>query len=290
VADDPLTDYYAEFSAPLEQVSTWLKATSQEGPSGPQVALELQGGAIYQWLQGVASQVGAGRILDPDEVLPQVMLALGAGEHQVRPRVRHPQGTYVVQPGDAFFDIAYYFGFPQWQLEAANPDVDPEGLEVGMELVIPSIDVLVPEPIVPGKRIEIDLPEQRLRAYEDDELIYDLTCSSGISDTPTIAGQFQVLFKEDMAYAPRWDLEMPYFIAIYEHAKGFYNGIHELPILSSGQRLWGGVLGWPASYGCIILDISDAETIYNWAPVGTLVKIEGVAPEIPKKEEEIQEP
>jgi lipoprotein-anchoring transpeptidase ErfK/SrfK len=102
-----------------------------------------------------------------------------------------------------------------------------------------------------------------------------------MTSTPTIAGQFQVLFKEPEAYAQRWSLEMPYFMAIYYEGPDFANGIHELPIRSNGQRLWASVLGWPASYGCIILDVGDAKALYDWAPVGTLVQIEGVAPGTP---------
>ena len=123
-----------------------------------------------------------------------------------------------------------------------------------------------------------------MRAYEGEQLVYDFTCSSGMTSTPTIAGQFQVLFKEPSAYAPRWSLEMPYFMAIYQEGPEFFNGIHELPITSGGRRLWAGVLGWPASYGCIILDVGDAELLYNWAPVGTLVRITGVAPGTPTYE------
>ena len=69
----------------------------------------------------------------------------------------------------------------------------------------------------------------------------------------------------------------------------FYNGIHELPIAASGNRLWGGVLGWPASYGCIILDIGDAEKLYEWAPIGTLVRVAGTAPGTPTYEERVEQ-
>jgi hypothetical protein len=285
VADDPLTTYRAKFAAPQEQMADWLKAV----PTGDQMLIEFDGAAVRTWLLEVAPQVGPERILEVDETLTRTLAALGAGEHQARSVIRHPQNTYVVQPGDVLFDIAYRHGFPQWRLEEANPDVEPDGLLIGMELTIPSIDVLFPEPLVPGKRIEIDLPEQRLRAYEDEALVYDLTCSSGISTTPTIAGQFQVLFKEPQAYAQRWSLEMPYFMAVYYEGPDFANGIHELPITAGGHRLWAGYLGWPASYGCIILDVGDAEKLYDWAPVGTLVRIEGVAPGTPTYEERLEQ-
>lgn len=282
IVDDPLTeDFYTEFPVAPEILASWLKPVHLVSVSGTPLVLRQNAGAITRWLESMAVQLGERRILDIPQTRAGIVAALREGEHQVRATIRHPGSTYIVQPGDAFYDIAYNHYMPQWQLEKANPDVDPGAIDVGMALVIPSVDVLFPEPLVPGKRIEIDLPEQQLQAYEGDVQVFTMTVSSGISSTPTIAGQFQILFKEPDAYARRWDLEMPYFMGIYEEGDGYYNGIHELPIMAWGTRLSAGVLGWPASFGCIILDVGDAEALFNWAPVGTLVRIHGVAPGTP---------
>lgn len=276
-AVDPPTEYQAEFTAPPERVATWLESV----PDETQLTLAVDEAAVRDWLLELQPRLGDERTLAITETLTCTVDALLTGEPEARASIRHPQKSYTVQPGDNLFDVAYAHGFPQWRLEEANPDVEPGSLTVGMELTIPSIDVLFPEPLAPNKRIEIDLSEQRLRGYEDEGLVFDFTCSSGMTSTPTIAGQFQVLFKERNAYAPRWGLDMPYFMGIYYEGPDFANGIHELPINVSGNRLWSSVLGWPASYGCIILDVGDAERIYHWAPVGTLVEIKGVAPGTP---------
>jgi lipoprotein-anchoring transpeptidase ErfK/SrfK len=76
-----------------------------------------------------------------------------------------------------------------------------------------------------------------------------------------------------MAYASQWDLEMPHFIGIYRAGGDTYNGIHALPILANGQRLWSGNLGSRASFGCIILGIEEAETLFSWAELGVPVII-----------------
>jgi len=75
------------------------------------------------------------------------------------------------------------------------------------------------------------------------------------------------------AYASVWDLYMPNFLGIYESWPGFMNGIHGLPTLSSGTRLWANILGQPASYGCIILDLDNAKWLFNWAEEGVVVEI-----------------
>ncbi len=273
----PPAGYYAELTAEPARVAQWLDIR----PGRDRIALSARDTAIEAWLAEVEPELAETLAFRLPETLVEVLTALYAGEHRAQARIRHLEHTYYVRPGDNLYDIAFAHGFPQWQLERANPDIEPGLLNVGQALTIPSLDVLFPHPLVPDKRIEIDLPTQTMRAYEGDELVFDLRVSSGISTSPTIAGQFQVLFKEEQAYARRWALDMPYFMGIYAEGENYYNGIHELPITSWGTRLSPGVLGWPVSYGCIIVNQGPAAELFAWAPVGTLVRIRGVAPGTP---------
>lgn len=300
---DPLTGdkesggYRTTLTAPPSEISTWLWIIERD----QQYHLNVRPTEARRWLassipaearqatpdtransaDGGGEQNVAERYIDVNTTAARITEALRRGEHSVNAVVQHPERTYIVRPGDVFYDIAYLHGFPQWQLEQANPDVEPGLIDVGQELIIPSIDVLFPHPLVPGKRIEVDLPTQTLTAYEDDVPVFEFSVSSGISTTPTLAGQFQILFKEEDAFAQRWRLDMPFFMGFYEEGADFYNGFHELPITAYGTRLSAGVLGYPASFGCIILDVGDAEALYRWADVGTLVRVYGVAPGTP---------
>jgi lipoprotein-anchoring transpeptidase ErfK/SrfK len=163
---------------------------------------------------------------------------------------------------------------PVWLVLQANPAINPDRLQVGQELTIPSQDMLTPHLPVPGKRVVVSIAEQRARLYENDALIHDWPISTGIADSPTSNGVFQVLAKEENAYASLWDLWMPHFVSIYPAGPDFYNGFHGLPTLSNGRRLWEGLLGTPASYGCIILGLEQAEVFYRWAEVGVVVVVE----------------
>jgi lipoprotein-anchoring transpeptidase ErfK/SrfK len=185
-----------------------------------------------------------------------------------------PPRIYVVQSGDTLTRIAVQFGMPPGLIAEANRGIDLDRLHVGQELIIPRQHVLWPYDPVPGKKIVISIPEQRLRVYENEQLLHDWPCSTGMKDSPTYTGEFQVLSKEEMAYASQWDLQMPHFIGVYRAGGDTYNGIHALPILANGQRLWAGNLGSPASFGCIILGIEEAETLFNWAELGVPVVIE----------------
>ena len=117
------------------------------------------------------------------------------------------------------------------------------------------------------------ISDQRLRVYAGETLLHDFICSTGIASSPTITGTFQILSKEENAYASSWDLWMPYFMGIYRSGPDFTNGIHGLPTLSSGARLWEGYLGRPVSYGCIVVGLDEAAILYEWAELGTMVVI-----------------
>ena len=134
--------------------------------------------------------------------------------------------------------------------------------------------VLFPLPLITGQRIVIDISEQHLYAYEGETLVYSFIGSTGIASSPTITGTFQILSKDEHAYASSWDLWMPHFMGIYRAGPDFTNGIHALPTLSSGIRLWEGTLGRPVSYGCIVIGLGEAASLYEWARLGTLVVIQ----------------
>jgi lipoprotein-anchoring transpeptidase ErfK/SrfK len=132
---------------------------------------------------------------------------------------------------------------------------------------------MLPLPVIPNKRIVISISKQRLMVYEDGKQIHKYVISTGIDRSPTQPGIFQVQSHKTKAYASVWDLTMPNFLGIYEAWPGFMNGIHGLPMLSSGVRLWANILGQPASFGCIILDLPESKSLYKWADDGVVVEI-----------------
>ena len=131
----------------------------------------------------------------------------------------------------------------------------------------------VPAPQVQsnGKYILVSISEQHLYAYQDNQLVYSFVASTGMHNA-TRTGVFQVLDKIPNAYGATWDLWMPNWMGIY-YSGTLENGIHALPILSNGTQLWAGYLGTPISFGCIVLGVQDAQSLYDWADVGTTVEI-----------------
>ena len=125
--------------------------------------------------------------------------------------------------------------------------------------------------ITPPKRVVVDLSEQMVTVYQDNQPIHVFTVCTGRASAPTVPGRYEVLDKMPMAYASTWNLDMPWWIGIY-WAGGSENGFHALPSRHGGnQVLWGSSLGRPCSFGCIVLDLDDAVTLYEWIEVGTVV-------------------
>jgi LysM repeat protein len=181
--------------------------------------------------------------------------------------------TYTVEAGDTLSSIARRFGTSVAALMATN-GLSGEQIQVGEILVVKQTKP-ASSPSQPSyggaKRIEIDVSEQRMYVYEGDELKWTWLSSTGMSTHPTRRGTFAVQSKIPNAWSSAWQLWMPHWLGIY-WAGASENGIHALPIIN-GQRLWGGLLGTPISYGCVVLGTYEAEVLYNWADIGTPVVI-----------------
>lgn len=265
---DPITAEYFQWPVSRDVLGAWLAVAVDD--SGIHVSLDPS--RVAEYLSAQNSSLGPGRWVDAQSA---GQLAAGAVTQGTGVTViaRHDPTTYTVQPGDTLIRIGWKTGMPYWRILNANPGLDPDRLSTGAVLNIPSKDENLPLPVVPGKRIVISISEQHMWLYEWREEIGDFVISTGIDRSPTQPGIFQVQTHVDSAYASLWDLTMPNFMGIYESWPGFWNGLHGLPTLSNGQILWRGALGKPTSYGCIILDLPDAEWLYTWAEEGVVVEI-----------------
>jgi tetratricopeptide (TPR) repeat protein len=131
----------------------------------------------------------------------------------------------------------------------------------------------IPSASAKDKLIIVGVAEQRMWVFERNKKVFDFVVSTGEPGRDTAIGEFEILDKIDVAYASTWNLDMPYWMGIY-WAGPLENGIHSLPIVKhTGYKLWDGYLGQRVSYGCVILSDEDAATLYQWADIGTKVKI-----------------
>lgn len=267
-AYDPITDEQLEMAATPEMIAGWLDVAEVED----QLVLSIDDSRLVGTVQELAAGLGQGRTVDAEGSGEELLAALREGR-TASLIVQYEPTTYTVIPGDTLISIAWKTGIPFWRISEANPGIDIDALTVGQVLTLPAKTDLLPLPVVRGKRIVVSISEQHLWAYENGQPVADYVISTGIEDSPTQPGVFQVQSHEVNAYASAWDLWMPHFIGIYEAWPGFMNGFHGLPTRNGGQILWANSLGRPTSFGCIILDLPSAEWLYNWAEQGVIVEI-----------------
>jgi lipoprotein-anchoring transpeptidase ErfK/SrfK len=269
-AYDPIMDETIQWSAAPEQFGAWLRLGQQDG----QPVFTLDREQLNQYLHSEQARLGPARSFQPVKDIQALTVAWQNGQ-PLDVEIRHDPTQYTVQQGDTLVAIGLKVGMPYWKILEGNPSLNANStLSTGQTLNIPSKSEMLPLPIVPGKRIIINISQQRLWTYENGSLRSEEVISTGIDRSPTHPGIFQVQTHEQMAYASVWDLYMPHFLGIYEGWPGFMNGLHGLPTLSNGNRMWANSLGRKASYGCIILNLQAAEDLYHWAENGVVVEIQ----------------
>jgi LysM repeat protein len=267
---DPISDETFTLNIPTGTLAPWV-TVGDPLAADPQVGLDSAKVQDYinQWSQ---ETLGSGRVLEKIHGFDNLTATWQAGKELFAMVHRLPTG-FTVRSGDTAYSISAKVGIPYWRIEDANPGVNFDALSTGQQITIPSKNDQLPLPVVLGKRIVISISQQHMWLYENGSQVLDYVISSGMADSPTLPGVFQVTEHIDNAYGARWDLWMPNWLSIYEAAPGFFNGIHGLPLLHNGVRLWGSALGHPASYGCIILGLKQAADVYNWAENGVVVEI-----------------
>jgi lipoprotein-anchoring transpeptidase ErfK/SrfK len=111
--------------------------------------------------------------------------------------------------------------------------------------------------------IDVDLSQQRVYAYAGDTVVNSFVVSTGTWQTPTVTGKYKVWIKlrsTDMSGPGYYVPDVPYVMYFY---KGY--GLH--------GTYWHNNFGTPMSHGCVNLTIPDAEWLYNFSSVGTVVNV-----------------
>lgn len=182
-------------------------------------------------------------------------------------------GAYIVRRGDTLAAIAARFHTTVASLMRANNIANPNIIYVGQRLNIAGGSAggsgagggSTPNPASSGRWIDVDLSAQRLVAYEGNRAVFSAAVSTGLPRTPTVQGRFRIYVKlrSTTMAGPGYRLPgVPYTMYFY---KGY--GLH--------GTYWHNNFGHPMSHGCVNLRTSDAQWLFNWASVGTVVNIHG---------------
>lgn len=175
--------------------------------------------------------------------------------------------VHIVQRGENLFRIALRYGLSYQALATANGIVNPNQIYVGQRLRIPEGSAPSPQPPSPspsGERwIDVNLSAQRLTAYVGSTAVRSTLVSTGLPSTPTVTGSYRIYVKYTSA-----TMSGPgYYRANVPYVMYFYRGY------SIHGTYWHSNFGSPMSHGCVNLPTSEAQWLFNWASVGTLVRV-----------------
>jgi len=184
---------------------------------------------------------------------------------------------YTVKPGDTLSELAREFDSTVLAILEYNSLPDAETVYNGLALRIPYGPPPLPLDLPPvplsGTRFMVSLSRQQCWVLDGEHVLHSWTCSTGYGQWITRTGSFSVQTKLEMAKSNAYELDMPYWLGIYDVGT-YENGIHGLPIKwDTGHKIWEGLVGQPATFGCAMLNDVDAALLYDLAYLGMPVYI-----------------
>ncbi|MFN8379264.1 MAG: L,D-transpeptidase family protein [Anaerolineae bacterium] len=217
-------------------------------------------------LQANASAELADQILD----LPMIETERLTPAEAVLASYNGPISTHVVESGEELGLIAKRYNVSLADLVALNGITDANLIYPGQSLNIPApgeyeptAAEAPPAPLATGRSLLVSLSNQRLYAYENGVLVHSHLVSTGLPDTPTVLGDYNVYVKYQAT-----DMSGPgYYLPGVPWTMYFYQGyaIH--------GTYWHANFGRPMSHGCVNLPPDEARWFYDFASVGTLVRV-----------------
>jgi len=159
---------------------------------------------------------------------------------------------------------------------------DNKPVEIPPRIFEDNIDILgdsTVETIVDetNKRIEVDLTNQTTSAYEGDKLVYQFVVSTGKwNRTPTGTYKIWTKVRRQKMSGGSKSLGTYYYLPNVQYVMFFYNNkVPKKDGYSFHEAYWHNNFGVPMSHGCINMKLTDSKKLYEWADIGTMVKIFG---------------
>jgi len=124
-----------------------------------------------------------------------------------------------------------------------------------------------PEGVTGNRWIDVDLAEQTLAVYDNNELIFATVIASGLEPFYTRPGLFQIYQKKETETMRNSDPTDFYYLdnvpwtMYFDKARALHGAY------------WRTRFGYPQSHGCVNLSVGDAHWLFNWAHEGDYVYV-----------------
>lgn len=163
-------------------------------------------------------------------------------------------------------------GDTQWYMTGLNEWVDRYAIR---QLVVKTTP---PEGVDNQRWIEINLYEQILSVYEDNQLLFATVIATGVEPYYTRPGLFKIYERkpiENMSGAFEADR------SDYYHLEGVPWTMYYDKARALHGAYWRAWFGVPQSHGCVNLSVGDSRWVYDWAKVGDWVYVWDPSDETP---------
>jgi len=149
----------------------------------------------------------------------------------------------------------------EWYL--IGPDQWLEGRKVARIIV----NTTPPQGVTANRWIDVDLAEQTLAVYENNQLAFATVIASGSEPFWTRPGLFQIFQKKETETMRNNDLVDFYYLDNVPWTM-YFDGARALH-----GAYWRTRFGYAQSHGCINLSVGDSHWLFNWAAEGDWVYI-----------------
>lgn len=165
------------------------------------------------------------------------------------------------------YDVVQVFSIQN--IEGTNwaligPDQWVEGRQVAS--VVPN--TTPPEGVTNGRWIDVDLEQQTVAVYDNQQMVFATVMASGLEPLWTRPGLFQIYQKKELetmsgerGTSEFYYLENVPWTMYFDKARALHGAY------------WRARLGYAQSHGCVNLTIGDAHWLFNWAHEGDWVYV-----------------
>jgi hypothetical protein len=160
-------------------------------------------------------------------------------------------GTQVIN-GDEWYMVGPDEWLPQNMVARVLPNTTP------------------PQGVTGDRWIEVNLYDQTLAVYDQDQLVFATLIASGLEPFWTRPGLFQIFDKEPTT-PMRGSFEADHSDAYYLEDVPWTMYFDQARALHGAY--WRANLGFPQSHGCVNLSVGDAHWLFNWANAGDWVYV-----------------
>jgi lipoprotein-anchoring transpeptidase ErfK/SrfK len=124
-----------------------------------------------------------------------------------------------------------------------------------------------PEGVTTGRWIDVNLAEQTLAVYDNNQLVFATVIASGLEPFYTRPGLFQIYQKKETETMRNSDPTDFYYLdnvpwtMYFDKARALHGAY------------WRTRFGYPQSHGCVNLSVGDSHWLFNWAVEGDWVYV-----------------